>query len=873
MALLERDAFLATFADSLQRAATGHGCLLFLGGEAGVGKTTLVQHFRQGLEPSIRAFIGVCDPLSTPRPLGPLVDIADALRGDLARLLAAGAPRDQIFRALLAALTAGTGPLLIVFEDVHWADEATLDLLRFLGRRIGSTRAFLLATYRDEEVGPIHPLRIALGDLATATAVRRLTLPTLSESAVRALAEGSGLDPAALYRQTDGNPFFVTEVLAIGAPGIPATVRDAVLARAARLSAAGRAALDAAAVIGRRSELWLVTAVAGAAAEAMEECLALGMLQADAAAFLFRHELARQAILAALSPQRAVALHRAALAALRSPEAGSPEPARLAHHAEAAGDRQAVLEYTDLAARRAVELRAHREAAAQYARALRCASDLPPARRAALQEARAHACYLTGQLVEALAARQAALADWRQAGDRLKEGENLRWLSRMLWYAGQNAEAERAGLAALAVLESLPPGAQLAMAYSNQAQLRMLAHDLDEAVAWGERAIALAEALGERETLAHALNTVGSARPADDERRQAELERSLQLALEDGLEEHVARAYTNQGSCAALHYQFARADPYLAAGIAYCTERDLDPWRLYMQGWRAVSLFYQGHWAEAAQQAVAVLGYPTVSAIGRVMPLAILGRIRARRGDPEASVVLDEALALAAGMGELQRVGPARTARAEAAWLAGDGALTREEARAALDLAVSRRDPWLAGELGYWLWRAGESVALPSWSTTPFASQIAGDWAGAAAAWEQLGCPYEAARALAEGDDEAALRRALAAFERLGARPMAQAVVRQLRAGGARAIPRGPRPATRANAAGLTGREIEIVGLLATDLRNAEIAARLSLSPKTVEHHVSAILAKLGVRGRTEAVRAAARFDLSAQPGGSVPPK
>ncbi|MFN8540471.1 MAG: LuxR C-terminal-related transcriptional regulator [Thermomicrobiales bacterium] len=863
MNLLERDAFVAAFGHYLRESAAGQGSMLFLGGEAGVGKTTLSHHFRQGLGPSARAFTGVCDPLSTPRPLGPLVDIADAMHGDVARQLAAGAPRDQVFRAFLGALAAGSAPTLIVFEDVHWADEATLDLLRFLGRRIATTRAFLLATYRDDEVGPTHPLRIVLGDLATAASVHRRSLSPLSAQAVRTLAEGSDLDPDELYRQTAGNPFFVTEVLAGGGQGIPATVRDAVLARAARLSPAGRATLEAAAVIGPRSEPWRRAAVAGTAADAVDECLALGVLQADADGFHFRHELARQAILSVLSPQRSAGLHRLALAALRSPAAGAAEPARLAHHAEAAGDRDAVLEYAVAAAHRAVELRAHREAMAQYARALRFAADLPLAERATLQEAHAYECYLTENLAESIEARRAALATWREVGDQLKVGDNLRWLSRVYWFTGRNAEAEAAAREALAVLEQLPPGPEFAMACSNQAQLRMLADDTEEAIAWGERAIALALELGEREILVHALNNVGSAMTGSGEEHGWDaLERSLRLALDDNLEEHVGRAYSNLSSGAVKQYRFALADRYLSEGITYCAERDLDSWRLYLLSQRVASYFAQGRWSEAAQTAAAILRHPNVSAISRVLPLATLGRIRARRGDPDVAAVLDEALALASRIGELQRVGPVRTARAEAAWLAGDAAAARDEARAALDLAIAHQEPWFTGELIYWQWRAGETVAPPPWLALPYSRQIAGDWAGAAAEWERLGCPYEAARALSESDDEAALRRALASFEQLGARPMAQFVARRLRESGVRAIPRGPRPTTRANAAGLTQREIEIVGLIAADLRNAEIATRLSLSPKTIEHHISAIFAKLGARSRAEAVRAATQLDL-----------
>lgn len=410
------------------------------------------------------------------------------------------------------------------------------------------------------------------------------------------------------------------------------------------------------------------------------------------------------------------------------------------------------------------------------------------------------------------------------------------------------------------------------MAYSNQSQLRMLADDRDEAIAWGERAIALAERVEARAILAHALNNVGAARLLRaDERGWADLERSLHLALEDDLEEHVGRAYTNLASAAVRFYRFARADRYLTEGVAYCAERDLDSWRLYLQGWQVAARFYRGRWDEAAQLAVTILRHPNVSAISRVMPLAILGRVRARRGDPDVWPVLDDALTLATGMGELQRLAPVAAARAEAACLAADTARAGTEARRSLALAADHRDPWYHDELLYWVRQGGEATTLAPWSDTPFALQIVGDWAGAAARWEALGCPYEAARALAEGDDEAVLRRALAAFEGLGARPMAQAVARRLRERGARSIPRGPRPTTRANAAGLTRRELEIAALLAADLRNSEIAARLSLAPKTVEHHVSSILAKLDARSRAEAVRGAARLGLLPQSGDDTP--
>jgi predicted ATPase/DNA-binding CsgD family transcriptional regulator len=860
MELLERTPQLTELAGHLEEASRRHGLLVLLGGEAGVGKSVFVQHFAQAAKETARVLIGMCDPLSTPRPLGPLLDIAAVMGTELERLIESDS-REQVFRSFLATLQRAPRPTVAVFEDVHWADEATLDLLRFLGRRLHTTRTLLVATYRDDEVGPKHPLKKVIGDLATSGAVRRLTLSPLSESAVRMLAKGATVDPGELHRQTGGNPFFVTEVLAAGGHGIPPTVRDAVLARAARLSPEGRVALDAAAVIGFRVEPHLLAEVAGSERDAVEECLAIGTLRAQGEVFTFRHELAREAVYEALPLQRKIALHQRVLGALRA--TSSDDLARLAHHAEAAQDHQAVLEYAPAAARRAVGLGAHREAAAQYARALRFADKLPPLNRARLLEEYARECIVTDRSAEAIHARQAALDLWRQAGNRLKEGENLTHLARLLVGMGKNAEAEEASRTSIALLEALPEGSELALAYWYQAHLRMLNRDNALAIAWGQKAIALAERIQDTSSRIAAYNTVGTAMLlAGDEQGRVLIEQSRDLALQAQLDEYVGLAYGNLGSALGELYQFALADRYLQDGIAYCTDHDVDAHRLYMLSWQALSHLYQGHWREATETALVVLQRPSVATISRIMALIALGRVRARRGDPEVWTALDEALELAAQTKTLQRLAPARAARAEAAWLAGDALKTLEEACAAYDLALDHQHPWFTGELAYWRWKAGDLHQPPAEAARPFALQIMGDWQAAAAQWQHLHCPYEAARALAEGDEEDALRQAITTFEHLGAGPATAAVARRLRELGVKGIPRGPRPSTRANPANLTAREVEILKHLGEGLSNPEIARRLHLSSKTVGHHVSSILAKLEVHNRTEALKKAMRLNI-----------
>lgn len=371
----------------------------------------------------------------------------------------------------------------------------------------------------------------------------------MSLDAVAALAEGHDVDVELLHRRTGGNAFFVTEVLASGGAGVPATVRDAVLARAARLDDAARTLLDAVSVVPTRAELWLLEALAGAQLGALERCLASGMLGVDEQAVGFRHEIARVAIESALPLDRAAELHRTALAALVASPGRRPDPARLAHHAEMAGDVDAVLAYAPVAGELAAKVAAHREAAAQFGRALRFADGLPPAHRAELLARRSYECYLTDRIPDALEARRRALDEYRAAGDALREGDTHRWLSRLSWFSGDNETAEQEAAQAVALLEPLAPGPELAMAYSNIAQLRMLARDRAGAVDWGLRAIDLAERLGENEILAHALNNVGSAEVmAGVAEGVAKLERSLELALAAGWEDHVARAYTNLAS-------------------------------------------------------------------------------------------------------------------------------------------------------------------------------------------------------------------------------------------------------------------------------------------------------------------------------------
>ena len=859
MDLLERAEFFDQLHDTLAEVMHGHGRVALVTGEAGIGKTSLVEQFTEKQKDHCRVLWGGCDALFTPRPLGPLHDIAQQLRSNLISLLENEAPRAAIFSAAFEELQNKTATILVI-EDVHWADEATLDLLKFLGRRINKLNSLLIVTYRDDEVPTEHPLRLVLGDLPRSF-LRRLRLPALSQNAVDELAARAGKRMDELYAVTAGNPFFVTEALASDDQGVPESVSDAVLSRLARLTPAARAVVELVSVVPAKAELWLLDETVNPTTALLEECVDAGILLLDTVAVGFRHELARRAVEDSLPAPRAQSLHGKVLQALLSRGAES-HLARVVHHAAKSGDAAAVLEYAPIAARQASALNAHRESASHYETALRYAGLLPPEQRAALLEHRSYECYVTAQLNDASEARLEALKIWKQLGNKIRQGDNLRWLSRFAWYLGRNEEAEAFASEAITLLETLPVSPELAWAYSNRAQLHVLGSQLDEAIAWGLRAIELAQEFGATETLVHALNNVGFAQLlAHDDQGRARLEESLRLSLDHNLEEHASRAFTNISAISIWHRDYKLARRYLNEGITYAIEHDLESCKRYMTTARAVVNFETGDWTGATEDAASVLKDSRGYGVTRIAALTVLGHVRVRRGDPDASRALTEAHELAMETKEVQRIAPVAFARIEMAWLAGKSEQVVAETQSILEMGKNDNDPWLQGAFAFWLWRAGVTQPLTHEIAEPYALQIAGNWRAAADLWRELGCPYEEAGALSDGD-EAAQRAALTIFEKLGAEPAAERLRNKLRATGVRGIPRGPRQTTIENPAGLTARQMEVLSLLSEGCINAQIAERLFISAKTVDHHVSAILAKLDARTRAEAVSIALQSDL-----------
>jgi DNA-binding CsgD family transcriptional regulator len=854
---LERDAQLAQLNALARRVARGGpGEVVLLRGEAGVGKTTLLARFADQLNPRPRVLLGWCDPLGAPRPLGPLTDALAGLDAAAGAGLAAAVDSGdtaRIYRQLLAAL-GNRDRWVWVIEDAHWADGATLDLVRFLARRIATLRLLLVISFRDDELAATHPLAITLGDLANYAAVSRIALEALSLPAVSALAAGSGLNAERLHHVTGGNPFFVTEVLAAGPDALtrkdlPRSISEAVHGRLGRLSAKARETVHAVAVCGPRADASLLEKMCPEARTALHECLDAGVLIGEGELVGFRHELARRATEAQIPDFDRIDLHRRALAALAGPPTDPNTLAALAFHADQAGESEATIRYGIAAAERAASLGANREAASLYALALRCTETASDERRVVWLERHAFACYLSGQAEPAVASLREAITLRRKLGDQLEEGDGLRWLSRLLQPLGRADEAIDAAHASLRLLEDLGPSPQLAWSLINMAHISALA--LDPVCAdYAARAYALAGELHDpavdiRARGYTALTTVFSTGTGWDE-----LASVWREALStEGLEEHAGVLGVLIYWYAVLRCELGRAEGYLVEASQFCDERDLDMFSSLLTAASTLAALHGGDWDRAAVTAEQIVTRPELSPQHRILPLVTLTLLRARRGQPPTVALVGEAAA-DTQPGNLVHLGAVWAARAEVAWLTGDDEAALAEARAGL---ASSRDPWQTGQLQRWVRLAGGTIeAIGRDPLTPFDLEISGQSQCAAEAWTGRGCPYDAALAQL-GGDVSAVKEALATFRELGAKAAARRAQQRL------AVLRERAPRTRQadkdlDPHALTGRQRQVFDLLAAGLSNPEIAAELHISPKTVGHHVEAILTKLGVQNRTHAV-------------------
>ncbi len=844
MGLLERKHALTLLDALVEGAAEGQGKVALIRGEAGIGKTALVDALieRQG---DVFVLRGGCDDLLTARPLGPIWDMSfdepslrEALTED---------DRYAAFRALFELLTRSMRPTILIMEDVHWADEATLDIIKFLGRRIDKTHAVLILTFRDE-TATNAPLRAAIGDLPQSR-VENLPLLPLSLEALATLV-GSGDEARSIWKITGGNPFFASELIRVGPEAVPLSVRDVLRSRVDRLGDSGRRLVEVASVVPGRVELVLLDEIDLTLRDGVNDAGGLGILEVTGEAVSFRHELARAAVEGDLPEMRRRELN---LAVLRACETLGEDISRCAHHAREAGDVEAIVRLLPEAARVAASLGSHREAV----------SDL-----------RALEPYLDRLSPEELADHYDmwALEEYGASGGNVELSEQAVVIRRTLGNPGKLGQSmltagfiaqignDRVGAVswineAASVLEPVG-GEDLAQAYAELARLAMLDSDYETTLDYSERVFALAGA--ESRARAHALNSLGTAtasmRYPDGLDMQEE---SYRISERMGLVQDQGRASANISASALEWRDLATADKWIRRHRQLAEDREMTSFVVYIQSLGIEHDHLAGDWDDAESAARRVIEDPVAMENARTAASRVLAQILTRTGNPDAGAVVREAWRLANMTREPQHLGRTAAAVAEYVWLGGvmDDALN-DKLLGVLDEMKSHSSPWYVGELGLWLWLDGRIEGIPVESSEPYRMLGDGKWQRSADWFSQRNIPYEKALALTLGDTEAKLE-ALEILDRLGARPLASRVRKQLESDGVKGVPRRTRRFADAGPLGLTNRQTEVLELLRDGLTNEEIADRLFLSTRTVEHHVSAILNKLGVSTRNEAVAVA----------------
>jgi DNA-binding CsgD family transcriptional regulator len=864
MELIERAGVLSLLKNHLDTVAEGEGHCIFISGEAGIGKTTLVKKFCNEQQQDCLFYLGACDALFTPRPLAPVYDIIWQVRRDLWPNSHTIEERSELFLKLFHELKHKKETIVIVFEDVHWADEATLDFIKFLARRIGQLRCLFILTYRDNETNAGHPLRNVIGALSPGV-FTRIQLQPLSREAVYKLADQKGYDAENVYNISGGNPFYVTEILASYSPGVPDNIKDSILAVYNQQEEGTKNAWEICSIIPEGLEINRFAKLKSSW-EGMDRCFALKIIIIKKDRVIFKHELYRRTIEASISPFKRIALNKRMLELFLDSFEEGGEIERIVQYAMNANENKIVVKYAPIAAKQASGVGAHKEAAKLFLIAIEFSDGNDADRLLEFYESYAFECYLTNQTKEAIIYATKTLALLKEKGNIEKVAECLYFLSRLWWFNDNVRKAESYAEEAVEIMDKQPLSTALAMAYGLMSQLKMFSDLPEECILWGEKAITLAKQLSDDGILSYALGNVGSImirKPAAMREGLAMLQQSLEIALENSYHDYAGMAYLNLAYNGLIIKDFAMSRNALDVGISYCEENNLNLWRVYLLTIKANLKLETGNWQDAYTIASKLLEDENSANIIRIYALTIVALIRMRRDNKDDVLpLLTEATEKAFQTMEPQRTIQALAAFLEYEWLTGLRFIENTTLQTGIEMIESRGNIYKNSEFAFWLQKArGQSLLLKEvYEGYEMGNHVKSG--KASQLWKKTGSPYYEALALFECNEDDQ-RNAILIIQSLGADAVYQKMKLEMRQSGVKKIPRGLRETTRANAAQLTNREVDVLRLLQQGVvRNKEIAGTLFISPKTADNHVSNIFFKLDVNSRTKAVSEAIRLGI-----------
>lgn len=839
--------------EALQSVIAGSddaGKVVLLSGEAGFGKTSILKVALDALDHRHTVLFSACEPVGIPVAFAPLFDLLDAFPADLRQDLRNGSSRSVVHAGMLDLLK--NDHVVLVIDDLHWGDEATMGLIRYLGRRISATNSTLIATYRSEEVDLAHPFRMVVADLGRDAA--RIELPPLSVSGVAQLSLGIDVDPEELHAATLGNPFFVEEVLRNRGTDLPPTVQNAVLSSAAQLPEPGLEILHLAALGTDGVDLALLLAEYPGAGACIDQAVQRKLLVVERGRARCRHDLIRESLNHALPPVMKQRLHQRLLGFLENGSTDSPDIAKLAYHSLGAGDVDKGFEYSVQAARAARKAGAHRQAAFHFSNAVESgASGVPDEKLTdVLLEAAQEHCLIN-------AFDTAVELSARRVGRMTSEFELAKaraWNA--YFHSRQNdlSAVRREANLAVEVLRSRPSSLELALALAAIAWVDLVEGKWKEAIRLGDEAVAIAREADAPNVEVHAATTAGTARSyLDDRRGLVEVAAAVELGTTTEAEEFASRAMNNLGLINLEAGFLNEARLHFDRLIEYTTAHQLDAWYIAALATRAWINVMAGRWFEADLDLERVLGQRTCIQT-ELEVLVTAASLRARRGDPGSTEAIEAALGRIEGSADIVNLVLGCALALEGSWI---GVIPLDVAREWYEGVCTT--PALAD------YRSGRSI-LAFWARRldlePPAGSISGpagrEWAGAvdeaAEAWEHKSFPVHAAvtRAMVPGAD---LNAVFSDLSSLGAEGVLRGLRRELKRRGVRPIPRGTRPATRVNPAGLTDRQLEVLELMASGFSNSAISEELFISEKTAGHHVSAVLSKLNASSRLQAVATA----------------